>query len=462
MVFSSTPFLYYFLPLVCLFYFLLPKKFKNLCLLVFSLFFYFIGESRYIIVMILSTLSAYIFGFFIDKAEDKKRRVLLISSLICSFLPLLFFKYTDFFIGNLNLVPFVDIPLLKLVLPIGISFYTFQLTSYTIDLYRKEVALQKNVINFACYIALFPQLIAGPIVRYSIIADQLENRRHSIEKCADGIFRFAVGLSKKVFIANVLGEFTALSGENLTGAIFWWLSAISYALQIYFDFSGYSDMAIGLGKIFGFDFEENFNYPFISKSIAEFWRRWHISLGSWFRDYVYIPMGGNRVNGKRWLLNILTVWFLTGFWHGASWNFILWGLYFAFFLLMEKVIFNSLLKKLPKVFSHIYVLFFIIISFVIFKETDFSLLFSFLYNMANVFAPLSNESVYYITSYLPIIIIAMVGSTPLAKTLVLKIKEKGGEKVTDILKPVFVAVVLIVVTAFCIDGSFNPFLYFRF
>ena len=461
MVFSSTPFLYYFLPLVCIFYFILPRKFKNFCLLIFSLLFYFLGEPKYIVVMLASTLVAFLFGFLIDKAEGKRRRIYLIASLVLNFLPLLFFKYTDFFISNFNLLG-LNIPLLKLVLPIGISFYTFQLTSYTIDLYRKNVEVQKNFINFACYIALFPQLIAGPIVRYSIIDDQLENRTHSIEKCAEGIFRFSVGLGKKVIIANVLGEFTALAGINLTGAVFWWLSAIAYSLQIYFDFSGYSDMAIGLGKIFGFDFEENFNYPFISKSIAEFWRRWHISLGSWFRDYVYIPMGGNRVSSYRWFLNIFTVWFLTGFWHGASWNFIIWGLYFAAFLLAEKAFLNKLLSKLPKFISHIYVIFFIIISFVIFKETDFSLLFSFLYNMVNVTAPLSSEAIYYITSYLPIIIIAVVGSTPVMKKISKKITEKGGEKVLLWLKPLFVATILIAVTAFSVDGSFNPFLYFRF
>lgn len=461
MVFSSTPFLYYFLPLVCIFYFILPRKFKNFCLLSFSFLFYFLGEPRYIVVMIISTLVAFLFGFLIDKADGKKRKLYLTLSLVLNFLPLLFFKYTDFFIGNLNVLG-LGIPLLKLVLPIGISFYTFQLTSYTIDLYRKNVAVQRNFINFACYIALFPQLIAGPIVRYSIIADQLENRKHTMEKTAEGVFRFCVGLLKKVMIANVLGEFTALAGENLTGAIFWWLSAIAYSLQIYFDFSGYSDMAIGLGKIFGFDFEENFNYPFISKTIAEFWRRWHISLGSWFRDYVYIPMGGNRVSAYRWLFNILTVWFLTGFWHGASWNFILWGLYFAFFLVAEKLVLNKILKKLPSFVSHIYVIFFIIISFVIFKETDFSLLFNFLYNMGNLLAPLSKEATYYITSYLPTIIIAIIGSTPIMKKLSAIITKKGGEKVLWVLKPVFVLAVLIIVTAFSVDGSFNPFLYFRF
>ena len=461
MVFSSTPFLYYFLPLVCIFYFILPRKFKNFCLLIFSGLFYFLGEPKYIVVMLASTLVAFLFGFLIDKAEGNKRKAFLTLSLVLNFLPLLFFKYTDFFISNINSIG-LNIPLLKLVLPIGISFYTFQLTSYTIDLYRKDVAVQKNFINFACYIALFPQLIAGPIVRYSIIADQLENRKHTIEKTSEGIFRFSVGLGKKVIIANVLGEFTALAGENLTGALFWWLSAIAYALQIYFDFSGYSDMAIGLGKIFGFDFEENFNYPFISKSIAEFWRRWHISLGSWFRDYVYIPMGGNRVSSYRWFFNIFTVWFLTGFWHGASWNFIIWGLYFAFFLLLEKAVLGKIFAMLPKFISHIYVIFFVIISFVIFKETDFSMLFSFLYNMLNIFAPLSSEAIYYITSYLPIIIIAAVGSTPIMKKICTKITEKGGEKVLDWLKPVFVAVILLVITAFSVDGSFNPFLYFRF
>ncbi|MEG1427022.1 MAG: MBOAT family O-acyltransferase [Oscillospiraceae bacterium] len=462
MLFSSVSFLYWFLPLAILVYFLIPKKGRNSVLLLFSLFFYFYGEPKYLFLMVGSTLSTYLFGLWIDKA--KRKRLPLILSLSLSIGLLLFFKYADFFIQNTNAILGSDLALLQLVLPIGISFYTFQEMSYSIDLYRGNAKVQKNFISFACYVTLFPQLIAGPIVRYTVIEEQLKNRSHSLENFSKGAFRFVIGLSKKVLIANVLGEFTEkFAGSGEKSLVFFWVSAIAYTLHVYFDFSGYSDMAIGLGRIFGFTFLENFNYPLIAKSIGEFWRRWHISLGSWFRDYVYIPLGGSRVSTLKWLRNILVVWFLTGFWHGAAWNFVLWGLYFAVFLLLEKLFLGKLLQKLPALFSHLYVLFFIVISFVLFNSPTLD---AFGESLAGMFggAPiLTAETLYYLKSYGVILILAAVGATPLLKILVTKISEKkGGQKVLNVLAPVVMTVGLITVTAFLIDGSFNPFLYFRF
>lgn len=461
MLFSSTVFMYWFLPLVIAVYFAVTKKAKNLVLLIFSLGFYFIGEPKYIIIMLVSIISAFSFGFWIDKAKNKKLPMILSVGVSLSLL--LFFKYTDFFIGNINGVFGTELSLLKLALPIGISFYTFQAISYTVDLYRGDAKLQKNFINFASYIALFPQLIAGPIVRYTVIEDQLENRTHTVDRFSSGVTRLIIGLSKKVIIANVLGEV----GEKLQNAgeetiLFYWMGAVAYTLHIYFDFSGYSDMAIGLGRIFGFEFLENFNYPFISKSISEFWRRWHISLGSWFKDYVYIPLGGSKVNLLKWVRNILVVWFLTGFWHGASWNFIVWGLYFAVFLFLEKMFLIKFLEKIPQVFSHIYVMFFVVISFVIFSAIDLSTAFDYMKCMfTGEFS--SPETLYYLKSYLTVFVVAIIGSTPLPKILVEKIKsKKNGEKIISILTPVFTAVMLLVVTGYLIDGSFNPFLYLRF
>lgn len=462
MLFSSISFLYWFLPLVIIAYFLVPKKGKNFVLLLSSLFFYFYGEPKYLFLMVGSTLATFLFGLWIEKA--KRRRLPLIISLCVNIGLLLFFKYADFFLTNVNTLLGSKLGLLGLALPIGISFYTFQEISYLIDLYRGDAKVQRNFINFACYVSLFPQLIAGPIVRYTVIEEQLQSRTHSLENFSRGAMRFVIGLGKKVLIANVLGEFTekfAASGEK--SLVFFWASAIAYTLHVYFDFSGYSDMAIGLGQIFGFRFLENFNYPFISKSISEFWRRWHISLGSWFRDYVYIPLGGSRVSNLKWLRNILVVWFLTGFWHGAAWNFILWGLYFALFLLLEKLFLQKLLSKLPSFVSHLYVLFFIVISFVLFNSPTLT---AFTESLSGMFgsAPLMTaETLYYLKSYGMVLLVAAVGSTPLLKTLLTRISlRKGGQKILDVLSPVFMALILLVVTAFLIDGSFNPFLYFRF
>lgn len=462
MLFSSISFLYLFLPLVLLVYFVVPKSCKNLVLLVFSLLFYFIGEPRYLLVMVGSTASAYFFGLWIGRSKNKKAPMVL--SVSVSLVLLLFFKYTDFFIGNINGLFSADIALLRLSLPIGISFYTFQAMSYTIDLYRGQVDVQRSFINFAAYISLFPQLIAGPIVRYSVIEEQLNSREHSAAGFSAGITRFATGLGKKVLIANVLGELAAKLGASPEPSVlFYWICAVAYPLQIYFDFSGYSDMAIGLGKIFGFDFQENFNYPFISKSISEFWRRWHISLGSWFRDYVYIPLGGSRVSTMKWLRNIAIVWFLTGFWHGASWNFIIWGLYFAVFLLLERLFILKLLSKLPGVFSHIYVIFVIIISFVLFASADMNAFAGTVSGLFGAAPPAGEDALYYLRSYGVVITAACIGATPLIKKLLgLLAQKRGGETVIIIMRPVYVGAVLILVTAFLIDGSFNPFLYFRF
>lgn len=345
-------------------------------------------------------------------------------------------------------------------MPIGISFYTFQAMSYSIDLYRGNAKVQKNLLHFACYISFFPQLIAGPIVRYTTIEHQLDHRVHSMDKFSDGAFRFVIGLSKKVLIANVLGEFCAhYIATDTPSVLYAWGWAIAYSLQIYFDFSGYSDMAIGLGKLFGFDFPENFNYPFTAKSITDFWRRWHMSLGTWFRDYVYIPMGGNRVGLPRFVVNIFTVWFLTGFWHGASWNFILWGLYFAVFLLLEKLFLHRILQKLPQAISHLYLILTVVVSFVLFNSVNLTDLVK---NLGYMFGkvPWSNvETLYYLRSYAVVFLIAMIGATPLVKQVASKWK---GGRVQTVAQPMIMIALLLCVTAFLIEGSFNPFLYFRF
>ena len=360
MLFSSIPFLYYFLPIVLILYFAVPNKGKNFVLLLSSLFFYGWGESKYVFLMLAVIFFGYIFGLLIEKnREQKMGKILLFLTTAIDVSILAYFKYADFFVENFNAVTGMQIPLLKIALPIGISFFIFQILSYDIDVYRGTVKAQKNPLDLATYVSMFPQLIAGPIVRYVDIEKQLGNRIHSIKLAAEGIRRFMFGLSKKVLIANALGECCAVFKESSQKSVlFFWMYGIAFMLHIYFDFSGYSDMAIGLGKFFGFHFMENFNYPYISKSITEFWRRWHISLGSWFRDYVYIPLGGNRVSKTRWIINIVTVWFLTGFWHGAAWNFIVWGLYFVIFLMIEKFLLAPYLKK-AKGWNHIYVLFFV-------------------------------------------------------------------------------------------------------
>ncbi len=468
MLFSSITFLYYFLPLTLALYFIVPKKFKNFVLLIASLFFYYWGEKVYIIAMVVLSILGYVFGLLIDKFRDSKlSKVFLILSIILPLTTLGIFKYADFFIENINMIFKSNIELLKLALPIGISFYTFQILSYNIDLYRGNTEVQKNPINFMAYVSMFPQLIAGPIVRYSNISKELNQRKYSFEEIAYGINRFIIGLSKKVLVANLLGEFCNIYKTSTEQTvIFTWAYAIAYALHIYFDFSGYSDMAIGLGRILGFHFPENFDYPYISKSITEFWRRWHMTLGGWFRDYVYIPLGGNRVSKLKWFRNIFIVWALTGLWHGASWNFVIWGLLFAVLLVLEKLFLKKYLDKIPAIFSRIYVIFWILISWIIFDAASFgdiSLRLSMMFGFAN--KPFINaETIYYIRSYIVIFIIALIGATPLLKNVFTKINNSSNllNKIKNVFEPITQAILLLSVTAFLIDGSFNPFLYFRF
>ncbi len=465
MLFSSIPFLYYFLPTVLICYLIAPKALKNSVLLVFSLIFYAWGEPTYVFLMIATIALGYIFGLLIERFYGKTlSKIFLALSVTSSLFALGYFKYADFFIANFSHVTGLSVPLLNLVLPIGISFYTFQILSYTVDVYRGDVKAQKNPINLATYVTLFPQLIAGPIVRYSDIEVQLTARTHSFEKTAQGIRRFIIGLSKKIILANSLGELSdAFINSGDKSVLFFWLFAICYMLQIYFDFSGYSDMAIGLGRLFGFEFMENFNYPFIASSITDFWRRWHISLGTWFRDYVYIPLGGNRVKKLRLLFNIFTVWFLTGFWHGAEWNFILWGLYFGVLLTIEKFFILKHLEK-HKILRHIYVLFLVAISFVIFSANNLTDALSYVGGMFGGGVPFaSQEWLYYLKDYGLIVLIGIISATPIPKNLLARLcKNTKLASVWSIAEIVLLAVLVLVSTAYLVDGSFNPFLYFRF
>ena len=466
MLFSSVPFLYYFLPATLLLYLVAPRRLKNAVLLLVSLVFYAWGEPRYIAVMLASVALGYVFGLLIERFRGKRAaKVFLALSVASSLAFLVYFKYADFFITNWNAVTGFAVPLLEIALPIGISFYTFQILSYTVDVYRGEVSAQKNPIDLAAYITLFPQLIAGPIVRYSDVDRQLGERTHTLDKTALGIRRFVLGLAKKILIADALAAFCSdFSASGEKSVLFFWLYAVAFSLQIYFDFSGYSDMAIGLGRIFGFDFPENFNYPFISGSITEFWRRWHISLGSWFRDYVYIPLGGNRVSKARGLFNIFVVWMLTGFWHGASWNFIFWGLFFAVWLLAEKLWLLPYLKK-AKVWNHLYVLILVLFSFVLFASEDMETL---LFNVKGMIGlggvpAVTAATLYYLRSYAVIFVIALVGSTPLFKRALGAIMERRfGERAVNVAEPIILTVLLLVMTGYLVDGSFSPFLYFRF
>ena len=465
MLFSSIPFLYYFLPLVLAVYFLTPARFRNAVLLLASLIFYAWGEPKYVLLMLASILSGYGFGLLQERYRGQKGAKLVCGlSVAVSLSFLLYFKYADFFLENFNAATGLGVPLLRIALPIGISFYTFQIISYTVDVYRGEPA-QKNLIHLAAYVAMFPQLIAGPIVRYSDIAQQLEHRSHSTALAAEGVRRFLIGLGKKILIANQLGELCSVfRASDEKSVLFYWLYAVAFALHIYFDFSGYSDMAIGLGKVFGFHFLENFNYPYVSASITEFWRRWHISLGTWFRDYVYIPLGGNRVGRARQLLNILVVWMLTGFWHGAAWNFVVWGLMFAVLLIMEKL---WLLKPLSKCrpLAHLYVVFFVVISFVIFNAENMGQALS---DIGGLFGaggiPLvSAEAVYCLRSFALVLILAVLGATPLLRNGLVRLSQyPTAGKVLNALEPFTLFVLLLVMTGYLVDGSFNPFLYFRF
>lgn len=460
MVFSSITFLFYFLPIVLALYYLVPNKFKNLILLISSFIFYFYGEPKYVLLMAFSIISTYICGILVDKYRGTKTaKLFLILEIIISIGLLIYFKYADFIIKNINLWLSQKIDLINVLLPIGISFYTFQMISYVVDIYRGEVKVQKNILKLATYVSLFPQLIAGPIVRYSTIEKQLENREYSINKFSLGVRRFVIGLGKKVLIANVIGTLvnTFFISEDKS-ILFYWLYAIGVMLQIYFDFSGYSDMAIGLGKMFGFDFLENFNYPYIATSITDFWRRWHISLSSWFRDYVYIPLGGNRVSKIKWIRNIMVVWILTGLWHGAEWNFIICGIYFGILLIIEKLFLLKKTEKIPKFLKVIYTLFFVMISFIIFNGNEIIENIKGVFGIGNI-SVISKESIYYLKSYFIVILIGIIGATPIMKNIVKKEKIK---KFTNILEPIYLFSILLLSTSYIIDGSFNPFLYFRF
>lgn len=467
MLFSSIPFLYYFLPLVLAVYFLTPRAGKNAVLFLSSLLFYAWGEPRFCIFMLLSIAQGYVFGRLIEKhAQNKKRSKLFLTASVALSLALLAYcKYADFFLSSVNAVTGLSFKLLHVTLPIGISFYTFQILSYVVDVYRGEVPAQKSFLKLGTYIAMFPQLIAGPIVRYADIAPQLDSRQTTLEDVSSGACRFVIGLSKKVLLANVLYELiTAFQQSRDLSVLYFWLYAVSFALQLYFDFSGYSDMAIGLGRIFGFRFQENFNYPYISGSITEFWRRWHISLGSWFRDYVYIPLGGNRVSKAKWLRNILVVWMLTGLWHGASWNFVLWGLGFAVLLVAEKLVYGRLLQR-THVLKHVYTLLLVTLSFVLFDADSVS---EAVLQLGAMFGagglPLvSTEGVYYLKSYAGTFLFAAIGATPLVSNAISRFgKTRFGAQALTVLQPLVMLALLAACTAFLVDGSFNPFLYFRF
>ena len=465
MLFSSLTFLFAFLPILIILYYVIPNRtFRNVILLIFSLGFYAWGEPIYILLMIFSIVFNYFMALLIDKNTNGLKKLIFIFSLLVNIGLLAYFKYMDFFITNINNIFSINLPLMNIALPIGISFYTFQIMSYIIDVYRGDVKVQKNIIIVGTYVSLFCQLIAGPVVRYQTVEDELQNRKENFDDFSNGLRRFIIGLGKKVIIANNVGlianaAFNATNNE--LGVSFAWVGAIAYTLQIYYDFSGYSDMAIGLGRMFGFHFLENFNYPYTALSITDFWRRWHISMSSWFRDYVYIPLGGNRVPKWRWFLNIFIVWFLTGMWHGAEWNFIVWGLYYGLILVIEKIFMGKLLDKLPKIIRFIYSIFLIIIGWVIFNCTSFTQIANYLgamfgnngFNSIKVFYNLS------IAHLWPYMLLGIIGSTPLIK----KIYDKMNTKVsTGIIYDVFLLGVLFLCVMYLVNSSFNPFIYFRF
>lgn len=466
MVFSSLYFLFLYLPIVLLVYHITPLKWRNLWLLVVNLIFYGWGEPRYIVLMLFTILLDYFMGLVVarckERDNDKGARIAVAVALVLNLAILFFFKYWDLVAKTFQYFG-IGMPVLSLTLPIGISFYTFQTMTYPVDVYRGDAQVQKNIVNFGTFVTLFPQLIAGPIIKYKELADQMTYRTHSPEQFASGVQVFTVGLAKKVLLANNIGKlwdvYLALPVDQLTvsGA---WLGVLAFSLQLYFDFSGYSDMAVGLGRMLGFEFPRNFNYPYISKSVTEFWRRWHISLGSWFREYLYIPMGGNRVSKPRLFFNLFVVWAATGIWHGASWNFLVWGLYFAVLVILEKAFLGKLLEKLPAAIQHIYTLFLVLVSWAIFAVEDFGHLGAYLAAMfGGANGGLYNENVgYYFTSFLPMLIIGCVAATPLAA----KLWAKLPTKVVKVILPVVLLAGLIFSTAYLVDATYNPFLYFRF
>ena len=473
MVFSSLLFLFRFLPAVLILYFLAPRRWRNLVLLLFSLAFYAWGEPVYIILMLVSILVSYTGGILVDRflrqGRSRSARVALIGSSVVSLSLLGFFKYADFVIGTVNSLTGSELGLLKLALPIGISFYTFQTMSYTIDVYRGEAKVQKNLISFGAYVTMFPQLIAGPIVQYKTIDEQLRTRKETAEQFAEGVHRFMVGLGKKVLLANNAGalwdSILAMTCTELP-VLTAWVGLAAYTFQLYFDFSAYSDMAIGLGKMFGFHFLENFNYPYISKSITEFWRRWHISLGTWFRDYVYIPLGGNRVKSWKHVRNILVVWLLTGIWHGASWNFVAWGVYYGILLLLEKFVFGRWLEKLPAVFRHIYCMFFVMLGWNLFVFEDFGSGIAYLKALFGLYGQGlgDRETIYLLYNNAVLLVLLILGSTHIPARLGGWIcrKLEDRELVRTTLRNLFYVGIFLLSVAFLVDASYNPFLYFRF
>lgn len=472
MVFSSLLFLFRFLPIVFIIYFLAPRKLRNTVLFFSSLVFYAWGEPVYVVLMLFSTIVDFTHGMIVqhfkDKGQTNYAKIAVGSAMTINLLLLGFFKYSDFLIRNINAITGSSIPLLNLALPIGISFYTFQTMSYTVDIYRGDAKVQKNIISFGSYVALFPQLIAGPIVQYNTVAEQLNHRRENFDEFSYGIMRFMCGLGKKVLLANNIGllwdQINALPVQNLP-VLTAWLGITAFAFQLYFDFSGYSDMAIGLGHMFGFRFLENFNYPYMSRSITEFWRRWHISLSSWFRDYVYIPLGGNRHGLGKQVRNIAIVWLLTGIWHGASWNFVLWGVYFGAFLILEKFVLLKLLKKAPKIITHIYTLFVVWIGWTLFAFDDLSAGIAFLKAMfgGNGMGVLDRAGTYMFLNYAIMLVILVIASTDLPKKFATYIASKNSEtKWMPSLRSVFIIAIFLVSVSYLVASTYNPFLYFRF
>ena len=473
MVFSSLLFLFRFLPAVLAVYYLVPHGFRNLVLLLFSLVFYAWGEPVYIVLMLVSILVSYLGGIAVDKQKrsgnERGAKLSLIVSSVISLSLLGFFKYADFAIGTVNSLTGAGLDMLHVALPIGISFYTFQTMSYTIDVYRGEARVQKNIISFGAYVTMFPQLIAGPIVQYKTIDEQLRSRQETSIQFAEGINRFMLGLGKKVLLANNAGalwnSISTMTVSEIPVATAW-MGLASYTFQIYFDFSAYSDMAIGLGHMFGFRFLENFNYPYISKSITEFWRRWHISLSTWFRDYVYIPLGGNRVNKLRHIRNIFVVWLLTGIWHGASWNFVIWGVYYGILLLIEKFFIGKYLKKLPSVFQHIYCIFFVMLGWNLFVFDDMGAGLGYMRALFGGYGQgfLNRETIYILYNNVILLVLLVLGSTQLPKKLGNRICAAfaGNDTALIVIKNVFYAVIFLLSVAWLVDASFNPFLYFRF
>ena len=467
MVFSTLFFLFIYFPLVLFVHYITPVKYRNAVLLVINLIFYGWKKPAYILIMFASIGIDYVHGLKVQEAKeaghDRRARRFVAQSCVFNLLLLGFFKYWDFIAGSLAAIGLNFMPHLGLELPVGISFYTFQTMSYTIDVYRGDARAQKNLVNFGTFVTLFPQLIAGPILKYKDLADQIDQRECKVERFANGTQIFIVGLAKKVLLANNLGAlwevYKAMPVDQLT-TLGSWLGIVAFSLQLYFDFSGYSDMAVGLGQMLGFEFMGNFNYPYISKSITDFWRRWHISLSSWFREYLYIPLGGSRCSKARLVFNLLVVWCSTGIWHGANWNFMLWGLYYGILLILEKLVWGKALEKTPVVLQHIYTIFLVLVGWALFAIEDFGQLIPYVQTMFGLAGTglTDGAAFYYLRSYLPMILVAIVAGTPVMKNLWHKLPEKAQK----VICPILMVAVLLLATAYLVDGTYNPFLYFQF